>query len=503
MARDDRPRRATLRGAGTRRGRRRRRTALSATVAAAGAQRRLPVPHAAACRVASRCPRSRQARRRLRHRLGARSRHAALRAADRRGPAAPRRQGCSPIPRCVGVDRLADLQRARDDPPAVIFAPNHHSHLDTPLMATAIPEPWRSQARRRRGRRLLLRHAGQGRRRRRWRSTRFPIDRESTGRKSSDLIRALIDDGWSLVIYPEGGRSPDGWGQDVQGRRGVPAGRTGAPVVPVFIDGTGRDLRQGHEAAEAGHDQGRVRRAAVRRARARRTRRFNARIEAAVDRRSATRRSPTTGPPASAPPTGTSPKLTGPEYTGWRRQWALDRAAQARHGRACAAARSAAGPTSADSIAADRCRRTAGSRRWRTRRMRQPWTDGHGTARGSSTSGSTTGCSPASPGACSLRCDRRARRARPRRRLRHRDADRGAIADLGAARRRRRHLADDGRRGARRRFPDLDFVVADAQVDPLPRPVRPDRLALRGDVLRRSGRRVRQHRPCRRSTARR
>ena len=24
-------------------------------------------------------------------------------------------------------------------------------------------------------------------------------------------------DGWSLLIYPEGGRSPDGWGQDFKG----------------------------------------------------------------------------------------------------------------------------------------------------------------------------------------------------------------------------------------------------------------------------------------------
>src|SRR5690606_22484263 len=36
-------------------------------------------------------------------------------------------------PEIVGLDRLADLTRL-DDPPPVIFAPNHHSHLDTSLM---------------------------------------------------------------------------------------------------------------------------------------------------------------------------------------------------------------------------------------------------------------------------------------------------------------------------------------------------------------------------------
>ena len=59
-------------------------------------------------------------------------------------------------PEVRGADRLADLRatganghgapsrRHRDEEPlAAIFTPNHHSHLDTPLAITAIPEPWR------------------------------------------------------------------------------------------------------------------------------------------------------------------------------------------------------------------------------------------------------------------------------------------------------------------------------------------------------------------------
>ena len=41
-------------------------------------------------------------------------------------------------PERAGIDRLAGLT---DGP--VIFAPNHHSHLDTPDVLTSIPEPWR------------------------------------------------------------------------------------------------------------------------------------------------------------------------------------------------------------------------------------------------------------------------------------------------------------------------------------------------------------------------
>ena len=51
-------------------------------------------------------------------------------------------------PEIHGADRLDDLHRqARDrntDAPPVIFAPNHHSHLDTGLMTQVVPSPWRN-----------------------------------------------------------------------------------------------------------------------------------------------------------------------------------------------------------------------------------------------------------------------------------------------------------------------------------------------------------------------
>ncbi|HEX3090823.1 MAG TPA: hypothetical protein VHQ23_19370, partial [Ilumatobacteraceae bacterium] len=47
-------------------------------------------------------------------------------------------------PEVYGIDRLEDL-RLREEPPPLIFAPTHHSHLDTPLSIISIPEPWRSK----------------------------------------------------------------------------------------------------------------------------------------------------------------------------------------------------------------------------------------------------------------------------------------------------------------------------------------------------------------------
>jgi 1-acyl-sn-glycerol-3-phosphate acyltransferase len=223
-------------------------------------------------------------------------------------------------PTVLGLDRLSDLQRLDHDAPPVIFAPNHHSHLDTPLMCVAIPEPWRHN--------LMMAAAADY-----FFDTRvkavasalvlnaIPIDRESTSRKASERIRNLIEDGWSLVIFPEGGRSPDGWGQDFKGGAAHLSIRTGAPVIPVFIDGTGALFPKGAKKPKAGTTKV-VFGAPLRPVEGESTRRFNARIEAAVtalgdetltDYWTARQRAAK----------GASPSLGGPDYQGWRREWAL------------------------------------------------------------------------------------------------------------------------------------------------------------------------------------
>ncbi|CAN5511134.1 hypothetical protein BH18ACT3_BH18ACT3_18740 [soil metagenome] len=225
-------------------------------------------------------------------------------------------------PEVSGADRISDLaRRANDeDPPAVIFAPNHHSHLDTGLMIRSIPFAFR--------RRLVVAAAADYFFDARWKAVlaalslnAVPIDREGSGRKSSEMLRQLLDDGWSLVIYPEGGRSPDGWGQSFKGGAAYLAARTGAPVVPVFIDGTDSIFGKGMRRPKPGRTRV-VFGAPLRPGDGENTRRFNARIETEVtaladesttdfwtarQRRSAT----------------TSPALTGPVYNGWRRQWVL------------------------------------------------------------------------------------------------------------------------------------------------------------------------------------
>ena len=237
-------------------------------------------------------------------------------------------------PEVFGVDRLDDLRRRAEDsdgpPPPLIFAPNHHSHVDTALMFRAVPFTWRK--------RLVVAAAADYFFDKRWKATlsalslnAIPIDREATGRRSADMIRDLIDDGWSLVIYPEGGRSPDGWGQDFKAGAAYLSSRTGAPVVPVFLDGTGSIFGKGMKRPKPGRTRV-VFGAPLHPIEGESTRRFNARIQAAVttladeattDWWTAQRR-------AAA---GTSPMLGGPDYTGWRRQWDLTDAPPPEHRR--------------------------------------------------------------------------------------------------------------------------------------------------------------------------
>ncbi|MGH9149132.1 MAG: lysophospholipid acyltransferase family protein, partial [Acidimicrobiales bacterium] len=143
-------------------------------------------------------------------------------------------------PRIRGVEHLAGLA------PPVIFAPNHASHLDTPLLLTCMPERFRHHTVVAAGADYFFD--------RRWKGALWsfhinavPVDRFRVSPRSTRVVAAALGDGWNLVIFPEGGRSPDGWGQPFRGGAAYLALRCDVPVVPVHIEGTGRILRKGRK----------------------------------------------------------------------------------------------------------------------------------------------------------------------------------------------------------------------------------------------------------------
>ena len=150
-------------------------------------------------------------------------------------------------PRVDGLDRIAHL----DEP--VIFAANHASHLDAPLLLSVIPEPWRHRTVR--GRRAPTTSSTPA-----LKAITFafllnavPIERQRVSRESANRVADLLAEGWSLLIFPEGGRSPDGWGQPHRAGAAWLAVRTGRPIVPVHVEGTRQILAEGIEPAAAGH----------------------------------------------------------------------------------------------------------------------------------------------------------------------------------------------------------------------------------------------------------
>lgn len=215
-----------------------------------------------------------------------------------------------------GLDRLLAL----DEDQNAVFVANHHSHLDTSLLLTSIPLPWRHE--------LVVAAAADYFFDKRVKAAMsaltigaFPIDRHSTGRASANQAADLLDEGNSLLIYPEGTRSPDGWGRPFKGGAAYLALRCDVPVVPIYIAGTGRIWRKGQRRPKPSTTSV-VFGAPIRPTPGETTRRLNARIESAVallgdelatDWWQARQRFHRHGPPS----------LEGPEGSSWRRAWAL------------------------------------------------------------------------------------------------------------------------------------------------------------------------------------
>lgn len=223
-----------------------------------------------------------------------------------------------------GLDRLTGISGP------VIFAANHHSHLDAPLLLTSIPQPFRH--------RLVVAAAADyffGNQVTAALSSlamgAFPIERSRVSRDSADQAAELLDQDWSLLIFPEGGRSPDGWGQGHRGGAAFLSLRTGVPVVPVHLAGTDRiyprgakRLRPGSTTVTFGHP--------LRPAAGDDARRLAARIEAAVATLADESATDWWGARRRAA-AGTTPSLTGPGTSGWRRAWALGDRSGRRGGR--------------------------------------------------------------------------------------------------------------------------------------------------------------------------
>ena len=67
----------------------------------------------------------------------------------------------------------------------------------------------------------------------------IPIDRHRVNRRSSQQALELVEDHWNLLIYPEGGRTPDGQLHEFKAGAAYLAERAKATVIPTYIHEAG------------------------------------------------------------------------------------------------------------------------------------------------------------------------------------------------------------------------------------------------------------------------
>jgi long-chain acyl-CoA synthetase len=163
-----------------------------------------------------------------------------------------------PLARVFAHLRVSGLEHLRDVSGPVVFAANHQSHMDVPVILAALPGRWRARAAPAMQKEFFKAHffPSQYGWRDRFKTTllyylasfyfnAFPLpQREAGARQTLQYIGELTGDGWSIVIFPEGLRSESGNIRPFRGGIGMIGSRLDVPVVPVRIDGADRVLHQ-------------------------------------------------------------------------------------------------------------------------------------------------------------------------------------------------------------------------------------------------------------------
>ena len=73
----------------------------------------------------------------------------------------------------------------------------------------------------------------------------FPFGRTAHVRASLERLAGFLDDGWNVIVFPEGTRSPDGRLGEMKEGIGLLATSLGVPIVPVHVAGAHAILPKG------------------------------------------------------------------------------------------------------------------------------------------------------------------------------------------------------------------------------------------------------------------
>jgi long-chain acyl-CoA synthetase len=151
-----------------------------------------------------------------------------------------------------GVEHLRDLQGP------VVFAANHQSHMDTPVVMLGLPQRWRYRLAPAMAKEFFAAHFNPSTvTRKAWFTNSlnyylscqffgaFPLpQREAGTRQTMRYIGEVLASGYSVLIFPEGRRNDEGQIEAFRAGIGMIGSRLDVPVVPVRIEGLDKVLHR-------------------------------------------------------------------------------------------------------------------------------------------------------------------------------------------------------------------------------------------------------------------
>jgi long-chain acyl-CoA synthetase len=159
-----------------------------------------------------------------------------------------------PLTRLFAYARVDGLSNLTNLEGPVVFASNHQSHMDVPVILSALPGRWRSRVATAMLKEFFAAHFHPEQHTwRQWFTSSlnyynacfffntFPIpQREAGARHTLQYIGEVAGSGMSILIFPEGVRSPTGEMKPFRAGIGMIASRLDLPVVPVKIQDVDR-----------------------------------------------------------------------------------------------------------------------------------------------------------------------------------------------------------------------------------------------------------------------
>jgi long-chain acyl-CoA synthetase len=159
-----------------------------------------------------------------------------------------------PLTRAFAYARVEGLEHLREIDGPVVFASNHQSHMDGPVILSALPGRLRARVAPAMAKEFFKAHFFPAEHTWRQRFTNslnyylaafffnaFPLpQREAGARQTLKYIGELTGKGWSILIFPEGLRSPTGQMKPFRGGIGMIGARLDVPIIPVRLDDVDR-----------------------------------------------------------------------------------------------------------------------------------------------------------------------------------------------------------------------------------------------------------------------